>query len=226
MTNKRAKAWVICPDCGRKREVSKQHAREIALGYKSGRCRICGNSGIEKSKRTYPIKVQVLDNGNRILWPTLEARPNSPHGTKPVILVYCSKCHGTRWCEARRVQSGLEHGTFTGYCIKHRPYQSRGEKSGSWQGGRSHHGFGYVWLHIANLSPEDYELAQEMIDEHSHPYILEHRLVIAKHLGRPLLSEEWVHHKNEIPNDNRNENLEIYTPPEHGKLHANLRKCS
>lgn len=220
MSRKPGKAWVTCISCGEKRQVSRNHAYDIEVGRKTGRCRACGNSGIEKGKRIYPTEVQVLDNGNQILWPTLEVRPNSPHGTKPVILVYCSQCQGARWCEARRVQSGLEGGTFTGYCIRHRPYQFRANKSGSWQGGRTHHGFGYVWLHLANLSPEDYELAQEMIDEPAHPYILEHRLVMAKHLGRPLLSDEWVHHKNRIPDDNRIENLEICTPSEHGRLYA------
>ena len=78
-----------------------------------------------------------------------------------------------------------------------------GASNGRWQGGRTRHKAGYVLAWAPG-----------------HPragkgnYVFEHILVMEQVLGRYLLPEESVHHRNGIRDDNRPENLELWTRPQ------------
>jgi len=86
-----------------------------------------------------------------------------------------------------------------------------GEAAYNWKGGRHYIGGGYVAVYI---SPDDffYPMAN------CNGYVLEHRLVIAKKLGRNLHPWEVIHHKNKIKDDNRVENLELMSDIGHNQL--------
>lgn len=93
----------------------------------------------------------------------------------------------------------------------------KGELHHNWSGGRyinSGRGKGYVMVYVPSENPFRYMANKR------HPYALEHRLVMAAHLNRPLRTDEHVHHKNGIKTDNRIENLELTSNGQHHKDHS------
>lgn len=87
---------------------------------------------------------------------------------------------------------------------------ARGEEHGSWKGGTVTTG-GYRAI---RLYPDDPYFC--MLNKRSDHYVLEHRLVMARHLGRPLEDWESVHHKDANRTNNAIENLQLRTG-QHGK---------
>ncbi len=113
----------------------------------------------------------------------------------------CEGCGKKRWV----VYKGNK--TRNKLCMICERIRRRGKNHHNWRGGRRCFR-GYVFLWTAK-------------DDFFYPMaskgglILEHRLVMAKHLGRCLQPWEVIHHKNGIKNDNRIENLELTTNGQH-----------
>ena len=82
--------------------------------------------------------------------------------------------------------------------------QRTGPRSGAghpcWKGGRTINKDGYVEVY----SPDHPNRRKHT------PYVLEHRLHMESHLGRNLLPNEVVHHRNGKKDDNRIDNLELF----------------
>lgn len=96
------------------------------------------------------------------------------------------------------------------------------ENSTQWKGGRYRDRSGYVHVMIATLPTPARELAEAMRPTKN--YILEHRVVAAILLERPLGREEIVHHKNGAKADNRPENLEVMRRDAHSGQHREMER--
>ena len=113
---------------------------------------------------------------------------------------YTQKCHGCHVMDIRRF----------------------GKDNRGWTGGRIRMGRGKGKYWITRVYEDDFSYPMAMING----YVLEHRLVMAKHLGRNLHSWEIVHHKGtkypsgsrENRDDNRIENLQLVSDDKHKQI--------
>lgn len=99
------------------------------------------------------------------------------------------------------------------YCSKNCYIKWRSEHpiSTNWKGGRIKYGGNSKYFAI-------FQPYHPFAD--SKGYVMEHRLVMEKHLKRFIKKGEIVHHKNFIPSDNRLENLQLFNKSEHDKFHT------
>jgi len=74
------------------------------------------------------------------------------------------------------------------------------ENNCNWKGGRTQSKDGYILLACPNHPHKD-----------KRGYVPEHRIAMEKHLGRFLEKWEIIHHINHIKQDNRIENLKLYS---------------
>lgn len=86
-----------------------------------------------------------------------------------------------------------------------------GARHPNWRGGRRLNAYGYV---LVWADPED-ALAQAMRFKND-AYVLEHRLVVARKLNRPLTSGEQVHHIDGDKTNNDISNLQLVSSHPNG----------
>ena len=134
-------------------------------------------------------------------------------GNQKYVWTACKSCGKERWTQVR---SDKKFSRLCLHCWALKNFKSLAEKQRgaghpNWKGGktRSH---GYV---LIKLFPDDFFYSMR---NKAH-YVLEHRLVMAKHLGRCLQSWEIVDHKNAVRDDNKISNLELKSQSEHMRLH-------
>ena len=124
----------------------------------------------------------------------------------------CETCGKERWVQFIKGQPRSLRCPACGYIEsgKKRRGILKGERSPRWKGGRQ---IGRSYVRIW-LSPDDFFYPMANKDG----YVLEHRLVMAKHLGRCLQSWEIVHHKDSIGSHNDISNLQLVQEMQHNQI--------
>jgi len=122
----------------------------------------------------------------------------------------CRVCGKLRWVT---IHKGKIKSDICKHCSdveKAKKLGGVGEESPCWKGGYYfRHGYKYVWIPKTDSL---FEMARNS-------YIAEHRLEMARFLGRLLEKKEIIHHKNGVRDDNRIENLELTIRGKHAKEH-------
>ncbi len=129
-----------------------------------------------------------------------------------MILVPCVECFKLRWIEMSKYQIGS--GIRCRSCGVKRTVRNNKERSTGWFKDSS----GYVRVRV---DPTDKHFAMA---SKRRGYAAEHRLIMARHLGRDLVGTEIVHHLNCIRDDNRIENLQLTTSNEHASKYMRSYK--
>jgi len=207
--------WRICVDCN----IGEWITAFYGGRPRSIRCIACSNrqKSLRQRART-PKPKGTLDN------PVIgdiryndEINKNGKSGRW--IYIECPDCQKRRWIDLYGYKSSLSKGK-NGICVdceRHsdsRRLRHRGANCPTWKGGIQYKE-GYRLIYVTKDSPFAPMISTRMY--HGAGYVLEHRLVMAKSLGRCLHKWEIIHHKNHIRDDNRLENLELMV---HGNHHV------
>ncbi len=132
----------------------------------------------------------------------VERKPNGHYFAK----IPCEKCGKLR--PVRIEVNGKIRTRFCSHCshILHRKVK----------GTKLYDKSGYCRIQLA---PDDFFYSMVVHNSRMYGgYVFEHRLVMAKHLGRNLHRWEIVHHKNGIKDDNRIENLQLVSDDRHKQI--------
>jgi len=127
----------------------------------------------------------------------------------------CIDCGKQRWTNLVKGQQPKSQRCLSCWHLTH-----KGKEHPAWKGGRHVLPEGYIRVSLEADDP-----FSPMAAGITH-YVLEHRLVMAKHLNRCLLPGEIVHHLNGIKDDNRIENLELTPSPGIHSKSLGCAKCS
>ena len=188
---------VRCSECGQSRYLESIHVvTQIRAGEYSALCTHCKWPGEQLKSR-------------------MERPPHPAVDWNPVIVgrhrrirITCPACGIMRTVGAGPVSAKVRAGKFTGLCLPCSPNAQKREWLTLGPGRKVDPSKGYVRLSLAAIDVSDVWLYDAM--RNGRTYVLEHRMVMARELGRPLTRNELVDHRDGVKTRNDPANLRLY----------------
>lgn len=205
--------WKICPRC-LKPYPCHDHRQARRRTYCSMDCLGKQLSEIKTGK---PMKPLAERAGKMVACAVCGKEKWMPNAwlrrtDKPTCSRECNGVlRGEEWkAHAHKGRAGWTEESYASY----RPKMS-GANNPAWKGGVTYfktHG-NYVGVKYVRCPVEYIAMARK------DGYVMEHRLMVAQHLGRPLLRVEVVHHKDHDPTHNQLDNFQLFASNSDHKLY-------
>jgi len=200
--NGRLLVQTTCPYCHKKQfDDAGQVAYRIRKGTYTGYCykdRLLNKVRVDRLER--PAHPQVDWDDTEIV---LVKGQRLTH-----VRITCPDCGQKRLKSPGPIAAKIRQGKFTGRCIPCSGFEKKHDWVNLGQGKKIEPVKGYIRLGRAAIAQEDLWLYEAMKDKRT--YLLEHRLVMARQLQRPLQSNELVDHMDGIKTNNDPTNLRLY----------------
>lgn len=207
------KVILTCETCGKQFELYPSRATKRKRYFCSRACRgVSQRTVLPRITRTgVPPVVGEIRSGKDIGRGKLGRTSKQAYSWQP-----CKMCGKARWISHRWFLIGKSKICQRCY---HNNHLTK-ENHPGWKGGRYTRPDGHVMVHVDRSDQPWFKMVGYESKTQDYGYILEHRLVMAKYLGRVLSQKEVVHHRNGVKDDNRIENLEVMAHFAHAKEHC------
>lgn len=181
----------------------------------AARNQYCGQGCIPRPKRE---KLPLSERKGRVITcPTCGKEKWKPDAwLRKVKTPFCSReCNGKVRGKELAKHSNKGRAAWTADSIESYKAKMTGAGNPAWKGGVTYfrkHG-NYKPIKYVRCPVEFLPMARK------DGYVMEHRLIVAQAMGRCLKRTEVVHHVNHDPQDNRPENLELFSSNQAHKLY-------